>query len=128
MKNDFVSDDRMNTIVIILLGILFASSGQILWKVGMSETGPIYSLTLSTALPVIVNPWVIGGLICYGLSTVFWLIALSVAELSFVYPFIALTFVIIFIASFYLFHENISIQRIFGAVIIVLGIVVLVRG
>lgn len=118
----------MNILVIILIGILFASSGQILWKIGMIETGPLSSLSLHSALVVVMNPWVIGGLICYGLSTVFWLISLSRADLSFVYPFIALTFVIIFIASALIFHESISITRIFGASIIVLGIIVLVQG
>ncbi|MFH0966821.1 MAG: EamA family transporter [Methanobacteriota archaeon] len=118
----------MSTIIIILIGIIFASSGQILWKIGMSGIGPLSSATLSSVLTVVGNPWVIGGLICYGLSTVFWLIALSRADLSYVYPFIALTFVIIFIASALLFHEQMSIQRISGAVIIVIGIIVLVRG
>ena len=118
----------MNTIIIILIGIILASSGQILWKIGMSDIGPLSSVTLSTAWAVVINPWVIGGLICYGLSTIFWLIALSRADLSYVYPFIALTFVIIFTASYLLFHEQISIQRISGAVIIIIGILVLVRG
>jgi multidrug transporter EmrE-like cation transporter len=118
----------MNTIFIILIGILFASSGQILWKTGMTDIGPVTSLSLSSFIPMILNPWVIGGTLCYGLSTVFWLIALSREDLSFVYPFIALTFVIIFIASFLLFHENISVMRISGAIIIICGIIVLVRG
>ncbi len=118
----------MSIILIILIGILFASSGQILWKIGMTGTGAITSLSLSSALLMAFNPWVIGGLICYGLSTIFWLIALSRADLSYVYPFIALTFVLIFIASFFLFHENISAQRVIGAAIIVFGIIVLVKG
>ena len=118
----------MNTIIIILIGILFASSGQILWKVGMTDIGPITSITTGSFVSMVLSPWVIGGTLCYGLSTVFWLIALSRADLSFVYPFIALTFVIIFIASFFLFHEQISFMRLFGALVIISGIIVLVRG
>ncbi|PWR72445.1 EamA family transporter [Methanospirillum stamsii] len=118
----------MNTIIIILIGILFASSGQILWKIGMTDIGPVTSFSAGTLLPMVLSPWVIGGTLCYGLSTVFWLIALSRADLSYVYPFIALTFVIIFIASFLLFHENISFPRLSGAIIIVCGIIVLVKG
>lgn len=118
----------MNTILIILIGILFASSGQILWKIGMTDVGPISSLSAGSFIAMVLSPWVIGGTLCYGLSTVFWLIALSRADLSFVYPFIALTFVIIFIASHILFHENISALRLVGAIIIISGIIVLVRG
>ena len=117
----------MNIIFIILIGTLFASSGQILWKIGMTDIGPS-SISASSIISMVMNPWVIGGLICYGLSTLFWLVALSRADLSFVYPFIALTFIIIFIASAFLFHESISYLRLTGAAIIVCGIIVLVRG
>ncbi len=118
----------MNVIIIILIGIFFASAGQILWKMGMSGIGPLTSLSMTSAFVVALNPWVFGGIICYGLSTIFWLIALSQADLSFVYPFIALTFVIIFIASYFIFHENMSFQRILGASVIITGIIILVRG
>ena len=118
---------NMNVIVIILIGILFASSGQILWKIGMTDIGPS-SISSSSILSMVMNPWVISGLVCYGLSTLFWLVALSRADLSFVYPFIALTFVIIFIASGLYFHESISYTRLAGAAIIICGIIVLVRG
>jgi uncharacterized membrane protein len=118
----------MSIILIILIGILFASSGQIFWKIGMTEIGSISSISVTSIVAMAFNPWVVGGLICYGLSTVFWLIALSRADLSYVYPFIALTFVLIFAASFFLFHENISLQRVTGAAIILAGIIVLVRG
>ncbi len=94
----------------------------------MTDIGPISSLSPGTFIAMLLSPWVIGGTVCYGLSTIFWLIALSRADLSFVYPFIALTFVIIFIASHALFHENISAFRLIGAIIIISGIIVLVRG
>lgn len=118
----------MNTIIIILVGILFASIGQILWKVGVKGIGIINSFSIEGILQIGCNPYIIAGLICYGLGTIFWLIALSRADLSYVYPFIALTFVIIFIASSLLFHEPISLQKLSGAVIIIIGILVLVRG
>ncbi len=118
----------MNVIFIILIGILFASSGQILWKIGMTDVGQVTSLTVPTLLSMAFNPFVFTGLVCYALSSVFWLIALSRADLSFVYPFIALTFVIIFIASAFMFHEAIGVTRIVGAAVIILGIIILVRG
>lgn len=118
----------MNTIVIILIGILFASFGQILWKIGMNGIGFLDDFSISSIMLLVYNPYVLSGLVCYGIGTLFWLIALSRADLSFVYPFIALTFVIIFSASALIFHEQISIQRVFGAMIIITGIIVLVKG
>jgi len=50
----------MNTIIIILIGILFASSGQILWKIGMTDIGPITSVTTGSFISMLLSPWVIG--------------------------------------------------------------------
>ena len=118
----------MHVVLIILIGITFASLGQILWKIGMDEIGAVYEISLLNIIPMIYNVYIISGLLSYGIGTIFWLIALSRADLSFVYPFIALTFVIIFTASFFLFHEQISLMRLFGAIVIISGIIVLVRG
>ena len=117
----------MHVVLIILIGITFASLGQVLWKIGMDEIGAVYEISLLNIIPMIYNVYIISGLLSYGIGTIFWLIALSRADLSFVYPFISLTFIIIFISSAILFHETVNFSRILGAVIIVIGILVLVK-
>jgi len=118
----------MNTILIILIGIFFASIGQIFLKFGISDTGQISTFTLSSLLGLIFNIPVLIGLLCYGIGTIFWLIALSREELSFVYPFISLTFIIILFASFFLFSEKIGAMRILGTIVIIFGLLIIIRG
>ena len=117
----------MNVIVIILIGITFASVGQVFWKIGMNSMGPITNYTPSTLIPIFFNPYILLGLAMYGLSTVFWLIALSKKDLSFVYPFIALTFIIVLILSSVILKESIGIYRIIGTFIIILGLILIMK-
>ena len=117
----------MNVIIIILIGIIFASVGQIFWKMGMNSMGPITNYAPSTLIATFLNPYILSGLAMYGLGTVFWLIALSKRDLSFVYPFIALTFIIVLMLSNVILKENIGIYRIIGTFIIILGLIFIMK-
>jgi len=118
----------MDVIIIILTGILCASLGQVFWKIGMNAVGAIENFSISGIISMFINPLVILGLIMYGLSTVFWLIALSQKDLSYVYPFISLTFIIVLFLSYFVLKEQISTARIVGTIIIVGGLMIIVRG
>lgn len=118
----------MNTIVIILFGVLFASLGQILLKFGMISNEPISTLNIGYILNIFYNYYVIIGLISYAMSAIFWMIALSREDLSFVYPFISLTFVFILLSSIFIFHEKIGPSRVLGTIVIIIGLIILVRG
>lgn len=117
----------MNVIIIILIGIIFASLGQVCWKMGMNSIGAISSMNLSTLFTVFSNPFVLAGLAMYGLGTIFWLIALSKKDLSYVYPFIALTFIIVLTLSKLLFNEEIGTYRLIGSGIILLGLMLIIK-
>jgi len=117
----------MNVIIIILIGITFASVGQIFWKIGMNNVGPITNYAPSTIIAIFLNPHILSGLAMYGLGTVFWLIALSKKDLSFVYPFIALTFIIVLTLSNVILKENIGIYRIIGTIIIIFGLLLIMK-
>jgi uncharacterized membrane protein len=119
--------EKMNVIIIILTGILCASLGQVFWKLGMNAVGAIDNFSISGIVSMFLNPLVFLGLLMYGLSTIFWLIALSQKDLSYVYPFIALTFIIVLLLSKFLLHENVGIYRIVGTLIIIAGLIIVVN-
>jgi uncharacterized membrane protein len=122
------SEGKMNTIIIILTGILFASLGQVFWKIGMNSIGAIDKFSISGIISMFLNPIVLLGLFMYGLSTIFWLVALSQKDLSYVYPFISLTFIIVLFLSYFVLKEQVSTARIVGTIIIIVGLMVIVRG
>jgi uncharacterized membrane protein len=119
--------DSMNVILLILIGIIFASLGQVFLKIGMNAVGSINTFAYSDIVSIFSNLYIILGLLMYGLATIFWLIALSQKDLSYVYPFIALTFIIVLLLSKFLLHENVGIYRIAGTIIIVAGLIIVVN-
>ncbi len=121
----------MNIAVIyILISVLGGAIGQVLLKRGMSSMGP---LTLSAGkLPSILigmatNPFVVIGLAVYLGSTIFWLTALSRVDLSYAYPFASLSYVAMLIASWQIFHEDITLLRLAGSGVILLGVILISR-
>jgi len=115
----------MDIIVIILLGVVFAAVGQVSWKLGMNLIGPVTGFGSFDLISVFLDPHILFGLIMYGLSTVFWLIALSRMELSFVYPFISLTYVLVLALSYVVLKESIGLNKIAGTVLIILGLIII---
>ena len=117
----------MNVILIILIGILFASLGQIFLKIGMNAVGSISTITYSDILSIFSNLYIILGLLVYGLATILWLIALSQKDLSYVYPFMSLTFIIVLFLSYFVLREQVSTARFVGTFIIILGLIIIVK-
>lgn len=119
---------HMNVILLILIGIIFASLGQVFLKIGMNAVGSMNTFTYSDIVSIFSNLYIILGLLVYGLATIFWLIALSQKDLSYVYPFISLTFIIVLFLSYFVLKEQVSTARIVGTIIIVIGLMIIVRG
>jgi multidrug transporter EmrE-like cation transporter len=55
------------------------------------------------------------------------LVILSREELSYAYPMVSLGYLVVVIASFYLFKENVTLLRFAGLLMICLGVSVVAR-
>jgi len=120
------------SILLILLSIGIAVGGQVLLKLGLNKIGSVNVISLSGLghlfLGIIKSPMVITGLFCYVISAAIWLVVLSAVELSFAYPFIGLTYVLILFISRFVLKEDVNPIRWVGAAIITIGVVVISRG
>ena len=120
------------SILLILLSIAIAVGGQVLLKLGLNKIGSVNVNSLSGLghlfLGIIKSPMVITGLFCYVISAAIWLVVLSAVELSFAYPFIGLTYVLILFISKFVLKEDVNPIRWVGAAIITIGVVVISRG
>ena len=72
--------------------------------------------------------WIFVGLGIYAVGTCFWILCLSRLDLSYAYPFSGVTYVLVFLASWFFFGDNISLQRVGGIVLICIGVVFVSRG
>lgn len=120
------------SILLILISISIAVGGQILLKIGMNRIGNIAVNSMSSLghlfLGVLKSPMVLVGLFMYVISAAIWLIVISAVDLSFAYPFIGLTYVLILIVSKFILKESVNPIRWAGAAIITIGVVVISRG
>ena len=99
--------------VVLLTGTLLAAVGQVAFKLG--ATG-------RESLAEFFNGWIILGLISYGLGTALWIFALSKASLTLVYPFTALTFVLVYGAGIFVLGEATSLPQILGVGFVLVGL------
>jgi multidrug transporter EmrE-like cation transporter len=122
----------IKSILLILLSISIAVGGQILLKLGLNKIGSINVNNLGSLghlfLGIIKSPMVLAGLFCYVVSAAIWLVVLSAVQLSFAYPFIGLTYVLILFISKFVLKEDVNPIRWVGAAIITIGVVVISRG
>jgi drug/metabolite transporter (DMT)-like permease len=122
----------MPAVVPILGSVILGVVGQLVLKAGVSSLGPLAlggeSRLIATLRRVLLQPWIVTGFALYGLGMLFWLVALSQVELGYAYPFISLSYVLILIASWAFFGEELSAMKLFGVAAICLGVIVIAGG
>jgi drug/metabolite transporter (DMT)-like permease len=118
---------RTMLIALILVSVTLAGVAQLTLKSGVNDVtsaqGGTLHLNAAGLRALLVSPVVLGGLVLFGLSAVVWLFALSRTQLSFAYPFAALSYVLIVAFSVIVLHEHVPPLRWAGVGLIVSGIV-----
>lgn len=114
------------TLVLILGAVVFSAMGQLFLKSGVQHLAGISRLDFLLAAARDVR--VLSGLAAWAASTVFWLYALRVAPLSRAYLLSSLTYVLIPLASVYVFSEQLRRLHAVGMVLIILGVACLFSG
>jgi uncharacterized membrane protein len=73
---------------------------------------------------LLVNPWVLSVFAGAAIAAVSWMVALTRFDLSAVYPFVSLSFVLVLILSSVFFNEAITPAKTIGIGLIIAGLVV----
>jgi len=113
----------------LLLYIAFTVSSQLImrWRVGIAgANAPIESSSAFIA-SLLLTPWVWMAFLATFLAGVAWMLALTRFELTYAFPFTGVSFVLILLAGAFMFGEHVSIARIAGTLLVVLGLIVVVR-
>jgi drug/metabolite transporter (DMT)-like permease len=114
--------------LILFVSVSLAIVGQLLMKHGMNQFGSFPMTQLAYKLfPMLLNPWVIAGLLSFACSSIFWLVILSRLNLSMVYPMVSLGYVIVAVASIFLFKESVTLVRWIGIIVICFGVFLISR-
>ena len=115
---------------LVLAGVLLNAAAQLLLKAGTNSIGT-FAFTADNLLPVGIkaasNPYIAGGLGCYAISVVVWIMALSRVEVSLAYPMLSIGYVVNALAAWYLFGEALTVQRMIGIGTIIIGVFLVAR-
>ena len=96
------------------------AAGQVLFKFTAINSPPLNTIQGVLTLPL--NPWFWLALVLYGAATLIWMATLQQVALSLAYPFVALGFIFVPLASYFIFKESLDGQYIIGIVLILVAL------
>jgi multidrug transporter EmrE-like cation transporter len=114
----------------LISGVMLNAVAQLALKAATNRLGTVslaFSGLIDTAVRAAGQPYIWLGLGCYAISVAVWIAALSRVEVSLAYPFLSLGYVVNAIAAWYLFGENLSVQRLLAMGVIIAGVWLLTR-
>jgi multidrug transporter EmrE-like cation transporter len=121
---------NITTFGFIFTGVCLNAVAQLLLKAGTNAVGAIHltmdnwfatGIKLATQLPIL------GGLTCYVLSVVVWIIGLSRVDVTIAYPLLSLGYILNAFGAWYFLGEVISLQRMVAIGIILVGVALIAR-
>ncbi len=114
----------------IFLTIFFTVYGQIIlkWRVNKYPKIPSDSgEKLMFIFKMLLDPFIISGFASAFIASLFWMLAMTKFNLSFAYPFMSLSFVVVLILSVLIFKEPFTVYKVVGLSFILIGIVITSR-
>jgi drug/metabolite transporter (DMT)-like permease len=114
---------------LVLAGVtVFGAVGDTLLSHGMKEVGPISLHRLPQIFLVILDPWVaLGILFLLGFFSAY-MVSLSWADLTYVLPATSLGYVVLALIAKFALHEQVSLTRWLGILLISAGVGFVTRG
>lgn len=118
----------------LLLAVIFiGAAGQIFFKMTVNQLIPqlpeirSFGDLMQNVFIIMRNYKILSVLALYGVGFFLWFFSLTKFELSYAFPMMAIIYILIFLASWLIFKENISAIRIAGNVLIALGVVLIAK-
>lgn len=113
-------------LALLFISIALGASGQLMFKAAARNLPAFSELGLvKLMLTMFTTPLILAGFTSFFVSSVLWIIALRSVPLSVAYPMVALSYVIIFAGSYYLFGEMVGWRHWVGAGLIISGILLI---
>jgi drug/metabolite transporter (DMT)-like permease len=124
IKRDF-------SMALIFCTVVLTAYSQLIikWRVSRAGTLPVDFAKKAVFLTgLFLDPWILTAILGAFFAGLAWMAAMTKLELSYAYPFMSLAFVFVLILSAVLFHEQVTVPKVLGVVLIIAGIIVASRG
>jgi drug/metabolite transporter (DMT)-like permease len=114
-------------LLLVIFAVVAAAGGQLMLKHGMQlATARAHESKGSLVIAAATTPWVLLGLTVFAVSAVAWLGALSRVPLNVAYPFNAVGYIVVLVASVLVLHERASLLTWAGSLLVVSGLIIVV--
>ncbi|MBA3024291.1 MAG: EamA family transporter [Gammaproteobacteria bacterium] len=115
---------------LIFIGVMLNAAAQILMKAGTNAIGH-FEFSMANILPVgwkLATEWhIVTALLCYGISVVVWILALSRVPVSIAFPMLSMAYVVNAVAAKYLLGEDFNVTKLVGMGVIIIGVIIISR-
>lgn len=111
----------------VLATVFLTVYGQIVlkWRISKASVFPdLLSERIFFFLGMIRDPWVLSSIVAGFFAFLCWMAALTKFDLSYAYPFMSLSFLLVLILSVAFFHEPLTIPKVLGVGFVVAGIII----
>ena len=112
-------------LLILVIGLVFESTGVVLLKKGMTQIGDLNRVSAGEVLRVVkcgaTSPQILLGVLFEAMFFATLLILMSRSDISFLWPLTGLSFVFATFAAMVFLGETVSPTRWFGVLLIVIG-------
>ena len=114
------------TYIFFIIALIGTVAGQLLLKKGLQNTGGFqggFSQLFPFLIKALTNPLVLLSIFLVAVASVSWIFAVSKAQLSFIYPLMGLSYVIVAFFSAAVLKENVPALSWVGISLISLGVI-----
>jgi drug/metabolite transporter (DMT)-like permease len=121
----------IQAMIAVFMAVFLTVYGQIIIKWQVLEKGSLpesLNEKLFFLFRLIINPWILSGLLAAFVASMCWMIAMTKLDLNYAYPFVSLSFVLIVFLGALFFNEAITPWKVAGAIIIMLGVAIGSKG
>jgi len=112
-------------LVILLIGLVFESTGVVLLKKGMSQIGDVKRITVPEVTRLVkagaTSPQILLGVFFEALFFLSLLVLMNKSDISFLWPLTGLSFVFATLAAVWFLDERVSAIRWAGVILIMIG-------
>ncbi len=114
----------MKDVILFISYFLFTCSGLVLIKFGsIVKNGLLLKMPI---VDISLSIYSLLGIICYGISFLLYIVLVSRHDLSFLNPFtVGVTSVLIFTSAVLFFHESVTVAKLVGLLVVIIGVVIL---
>ncbi|TXC88854.1 hypothetical protein [Paraburkholderia azotifigens] len=119
----------LDHLYIIAMVFLTAYSQVIMrWQVGHAGNLPV-SLPgkIQFVTGLLLNPWVISGIIATFFAGVSWMLALTKFQISYAYPFTSLVYMLVLASGVVFFRDGVNAGRLVGTAVVMAGVLIIAR-